>query len=673
MNWTGGSRARNNRSSSNTTRLQKRYFAKVRAAQASIPFSHAGSPFDFGDEGASVGGKRRGARIPDLDIIVPRGRNQLGEVLKKRKLFGTPGELPLIEGSSQLRTATQTSCLQGSGDEKQGNELKTKKQLLLEKDDWVCTTLSRPLVLKRTATRRTGSSNHRETVQDPVGPGGAGPHALSFTGYPSLERRSVEYVDTEEGGSSRFGNRAFRNLSDGGYVQIGGSTQSELNGKNPPGREMSHISEETMLFDLDGPQEYGSPSRPSPVRSIPTRDSNPFGRDHRIASPRVDLGKKEYYLGGYANWDPVRHGAVKDGFPSSPLTPYSFNINDLKLPPHRDYFSGESPEQLGLIEEIEEAAADVLSSSPSTILSTIHIRPESVPSPLLGTSLQPIDNTQGRAEHQDKLRYRYPTHVEKAIVQPSRQKILDLKELEEEIEITQNPSLIAYASSGSSSSNGDENDNWMLGSHLPPELCRGYETINSAPSAESPGNWGALFKTGIGDGDDSMEIRHGERRYDAEKYLEEVGIWEKHPGNIDEELVEDHSDASESEDDIGPYEQADDIAQATRKPGTKETDDERAQNTTLSNPFPCPGKKDEGEPWRDFVIGPLNSFDDTQKGAIGGEFVSRKLEAVDSRGDSPVVNHQIGERLGVFSWKVSIIQKEILTDSIRTSRVPSYE
>lgn len=596
MNWTGGTRARHNRPSSNTTRLQKRYFAKVRAAQSSIhPVTHAGSSSVFGGEDSARGpGKRKRPPIPALDIIVPKnGDASQGAEAKKRKLLKTTHGV----------TSTPTSSVQSFGNMSQGSGgLRSKKQLLLEKDDWVCTALARPLVLKNQGDDSNGRRRAEtpkvakplgldlcEPFTAPVHPHRAKsePRAYIPPVYPSPEKQA----HPDAGDDMRPG-RAFRNLSDGGYVQIGGSTQTGNRTATPhslcrygsTGRGMSDISEETMLFDLDGRQE--TPSRPSPFTTgqIPGEAARGiFGRDYQAQFARDGSEDMVYYPRDSRLRHIGRDGYDTNRFPSSPLAPYSQNIHS-----KGNNFLGYSQELAdSLIVEIEKAVAEVDPTSAPEIQSTIRLGLEPVTPPPTRVQLLPAGNgIRGNSGYQEKRYSRYPINSRCRVLGSDRQGPFGLNRLfEEEVKSTQNLSLMAYASSPESPLGGDdeEGESWMLGSDVSPGLYKTREADTNVHPQESDDDWEAFLGSSTPAG--GMGVEQQETKDDAQSYLDQLGIWEKQSGDIGgRALVESqHSDHEAECRDF--YHNGEDVVPVTMIPDATEFLDSRDPPT---GPRPLP-------------------------------------------------------------------------------------
>lgn len=607
MNWTGGTRARHNRPSSDTTRLQKRYFAKVRAAQSSThPVAHAGSSSVFGGEDSASGPrKRKRPPIPALDIIVPKnGDVSQGEGVKKRRLLETTHGV----------TSTPTSSVQSFGNmSRRGGRLRSKKQLLLEKDDWVCTALARPLVLKNQGDDSNRGRRRAEApnVAKPLGldlcepfTAPAHPHrAVSAESekrvyippvYPSPERRA--HLDTGDDSDIRPG-RAFRNLSDGGYVQIGGSTQAGNRTATPhslcrygsTGREMSDISEETMLFDLDGRQE--TPSRPSAFTTVqmPRRVAGGiFGRDYQVPFARDGSEDMVYYPKDSRLKHIGQDGYGVNQFPSSPLAPYSQNIhsNGLLIPGNNFLACNQEPTDT-LIGEIEKAVAEVDSTSSPGIQSTIHLGLEPVTPPPTRVQLLPAGNgIWENSGYQEKRYSRRPTHDHYQVLESNRQNPFGLNRLlEEEAKSTQNLSLMAYASSPENPLDDEEGESWMLGSNISLGLYETREADTNIHPQEFDDDWGAFLRSSTPAGGVGVEQQKAED--DAQSYLDKLGIWEKQSAETGSQaLVESQYSDNEAEcRDF--YHNGEDVVLATEIPNSTEFLDSRDSPT---GPHPLPGE-----------------------------------------------------------------------------------
>lgn len=592
MNWTGGTRARHNRPSSDTNRLQKRYFAKVRAAQSSIhSVAHAG-PFGIlgAEDSANRPGKRKKPPIPAFDIIIPKdGDASQGVAAKKRKL---------LETTHELGVSTPTPSVQSFGNMGQGSgRLRSKKQLLLEKDDWVCTTLARPLVLKNQGDHPSGRRHATAVkVAKPLGldlcepfpvqthSHGArsaenNPRAYTPLVYtplvpPSPERRT--HVDAGEDSDRRFG-RAFQNLSDGGFVQIGGSTQAGNRTATPHSfvehgsieREMSHISEETMLFDLYGRQE--TPSRPSPpTRRMAGRATGGiFGGDYQ--TPFVQDGSEDMVY--YPRDSRVSWGGDVDRFPSSPLAPYSQNVRSqgVLIPRNNPPADNQEPAD-SLIGEIEKVVADLDPRISPEIQSAICLGPEPVTPPPTRVQLPPAGKDIPRnLGYQGRQHSRYQTHDHYQVLESNRRNLFGLNGLlEGEIKSTPNLSLMAYASSSETSPTNDDDDdgeNWMLGSNVSPGLY-GTREANANVHPPESGDWEAFLNNSALAG--GMDVGQEDLKDDAQSYLDQLGIWEKQSGDIGgQELVENqYSDNEEECRDF--YHQGEDVVPVAKITSTTE-------------------------------------------------------------------------------------------------------
>ncbi|KAH8149712.1 uncharacterized protein LAJ45_06343 [Morchella importuna] len=518
MNWTGGSRARNGKPSSDTARIQKSYFAKVRAKN-STPLAHAALSFAFAGDGTSVSGGRRKARVPELDIILTQ------ESQKKRKACDISHDLmPFEELVEEADKSTENRTHRSS-------DIKTKKQRLLEKDSWVCTTLARPLVLRSKQSAVNVRPQERATPEilrnpelflDPINQAGIGDghegrsDGPNYPRYPSLERGSVDRGSEHRG----FNGGVFRNLSDGGFVQIGGES-TQFGGSNPEqhglsGREMSDISEETMLFDIEGRQEENSPP-------MLLKGSNLFGKKHDVENFRrlpEDIG---FNLN---DWRVNRDTQINGGYPSSPLAPYSQVPREWGLSPPapvNKFVSTGQEKGRDIIEEIDEVAADTWTSSPFEVLPAKPVQSRVMLSRL--TQITHNDHAQESSrvkkrtsrEHLSNDRF---TH---------RNNFLD-RLIQEDVQQMQNQSLIACASSGSSSAGEDEGEEWMLGSNISPRPSQGGKAIDSIPTGEAQGGWEMFLKDHTVNEEEDIVDEHQELNQPyPQKHSTEFDTLEEHP------------------------------------------------------------------------------------------------------------------------------------------------
>lgn len=681
MNWTGGTRVRHSRPSSDTHRLQKRYFAKVRAAQSSIySVTHAGPNSVFGAEDSASGHvKRKRPPIPALDIIVQKdGDPSQGVATKRRRL---------LEITCGVGTSTPASSVQSFGNVGRGSGgLRSKKQLLLETDNWVCTTLARPLVLKNQADEPSGRRRTAGAkVVKPLGldlcePTVAPVHfhetrdAESETTthstpiYLSPERRT--YLNTGEDGNRRVA-RAFRNLSDGGYVQIGGSTQVGNRTATPYSfgergsvqRGMSSISEETMLFDLDSRRvRYETPPQPSPFSTQPMsrRRANEIFRNEYQAPCVQDGSEDIIYYPRDSRWKRVgRDRHVTDQFPSSPLAAYSQNIhNQGKLLYINPFLAdGQEPTDI-LTEEIEKAVADADPSSPRRILPTIRLRPEPVtPPPRSQITLPPAGrNIRQNSEYQGRPCSRYPTYGRHQVLVPNRLNFFGLNRLcEEGIEGTQNLSLVAYASSsGSAFADNDDEDggSWMLGSNFSPEPYEKYDDNTRVSLRESDDDWETFLRDGVLAGGEGVE--HEGAKDDAQSYLDQVGIWEKQPEDVRGQALVENQCSDNEEEYRDFYDRGVDFIPVISVPSTNSIPDPR--ELSAATPGLClrpEEEEDKSASWGDFLEEPLEESCGIGDDVVGHKSPTGKQRTAERRLDPCGVNNETTvETSGVAPYKI---------------------
>ncbi|KAG0635164.1 hypothetical protein HOY80DRAFT_467874 [Tuber brumale] len=341
MNWTGGTRNRAIKAST-ASRLQKRYFAKVRAAAQTfvIPSSQGNLPRVF---------KQKRRTTPEFDIIVKKARADHGETVRK--------------GASPLLQNDKDPTGKRGGKEMEEDIRKARRRMLLEREDWVCTTLSKPLVLKsREEMRKLKTNFHREATQ------------TSSSGSTSSEEEEEGDGDDDDDDSSTLqnddGNQGTVSITDKDrrrvvyhegtpelpvypenediYIRIGGSTQkssaSTINPTRSPestswstGINSTAIrgsSADTMLLDID--------------------EHEPMFQFQHITPSVSDIIERK------------RREARQSGYSSSPLARYPRRRgNPVSEPP------GEVGEDDLLIQEVEQVSSPIPSSS---VYSTIVLR-----------------------------------------------------------------------------------------------------------------------------------------------------------------------------------------------------------------------------------------------------------------------------------------------------------
>ncbi|KAG0128393.1 hypothetical protein HOY82DRAFT_580121 [Tuber indicum] len=256
MNWTGGTRNRAIKAST-TSRLQKRYFAKVRAAAQTfvIPSSQGNLPRAF---------KRKRRTTPEFDIIVKKARIDHGETAQK--------------GASQLLYIDNDPTGKRGGKEIEEDIRKERRRMLLEREDWVCTALSKPLFLKsREEMRRLKTNVHREATQTSSS-GPTSSEEEEGDDYDDDDSSTLQNGDNDRGTVSITRKDRRRVVSHEGtpelpeypenediYIRIGGSTQKSSTSTTNPTRSAERTSwstgidstvirgssADTMLLDID--------------------------------------------------------------------------------------------------------------------------------------------------------------------------------------------------------------------------------------------------------------------------------------------------------------------------------------------------------------------------------------------------------------------------------------
>lgn len=637
MNWTGGSRARNGKPSSDTARIQKRYFAKVRAKN-STPLAHAALSFAFAGDGTSVSGGRRKARVPELDIILTR------ESQKKRKAYDTPHDLmPFGELVEEADKSTENRTHRSS-------DIRTKKQRLLEKDSWVCTTLARPLVLKSKQSAVNVRPQERATPEilrnpelflDPinkVGFGGGYEGRLdepNYSRYPSLERRSVNHVGNEHRG---FSGGVLRNLSDGGFVQIGGES-TQFGGSNSEqrglsGREMSDISEETMLFDIEGRPEENSPP-------MILRDPNLFGKKHDIENFRrlpEDIG---FNLN---DWNANRYTQTHGGYPSSPLAPYSqvpCEWGSSPPAPVNKFISTRQEKGRDIIEEIDEVAANKWTSSPFKVLPAKPVQSQVMPSRL--TQITHNDHAQESSRVKERTSREYLSNDR---FTHRNNNFLD-RLIQDDVQQTQNQSLIAYASSGSSSAGEDEGEEWMLGSNISPGSSQGGKVIGSIPTGEAQDGWETFLKDHAVNEEEDIVDEHQElNQLHEQEHSTEFDALEEHPEreNLEEispQIADDECDGNIE----GQENQSQDFIRMLNLEYT-EASEVSLGDRPVKAPPPVSGGGEE-ENWGEFLRSPQAQLGDNNS-TQAKETVDQEVTIKKSGNTLPETNFRLKYQLSVL-------------------------
>lgn len=287
MNWTGGARARAYKASTGIAAKQRQYFARVRAQATSTAFMGSPSPSarnhnenerdeDEEDEedGLNFAALKKRRKVPRFDIIVG---NQKG---------GGSIEAPGPK-TSEKRSVSPAPVLGERVKRLKKESIKSRKNLLLETDDWVCTTVAAPL-------KQVSSQNTKERKKPPAVPAlerlrQQSQPPLSFNPRAS---QAITEAATECRDYPDTGFNTFKPLSQGGYVRIGKGkpldrvvegpmldvVAEENYGGNP--RKESAESQDTMLFDEEELQRSLSPCLPPDVENSRAPIAGPSNVQH---------------------------------------------------------------------------------------------------------------------------------------------------------------------------------------------------------------------------------------------------------------------------------------------------------------------------------------------------------------------------------------------------------
>lgn len=340
MNWTGGTRNRATKTST-TSRLQKRYFAKVRAAAQTftIPSSQGNLPPNVF--------KRRRQTTPEFDVVVKKARSDHEEAVR--------------EVASPLLHIVKDSGKKG-GREVEEDVRKARRRILLEREDWVCTTLSKPLVLKSKEEMRKLKANfHREVVE------------TSSSGATSSEDESDE--DDENDDST-----ALLNYGEQGAVSIPHESRRRMVSREdtpelpeyPENDEDIYIriggsTQRSATSEIDSTRATESASRSTEVNPTAIRGSSadtmlldfdkhkPMFQFQHITPTVSDMVERK------------RRELRQSGYSSSPLARYSRQRGN-RVPMPLDGGSGEVCEDDHLIKEVEQVSSPIPSSTSSTII-----------------------------------------------------------------------------------------------------------------------------------------------------------------------------------------------------------------------------------------------------------------------------------------------------------------
>ncbi|PWW76915.1 hypothetical protein C7212DRAFT_357529 [Tuber magnatum] len=348
MNWTGGTRNRAIRAST-TSRLQKRYFAKVRAAAQTFaaPSSQGNLPHAF---------KRKRRTTPEFDIVVKKARTDYEETDRR--------------GSSPLLHIDKGAGKRG-GMEMEEDIRKARRRLLLEREDWVCTTLSKPLILKSREEIRKLKNFHREATET----GSSGSTSSQEDGDSDDDDDSDDDGDYDDSST-------LRNDDKQGTASIAHENRRRVIPREDT-PELPEYPEHEDIYIRIG----GSTQRSSASATNPTGPAESASRSAEISSTTIRGSSVDTMLLDFYKHEPMfqfqhitpavseiverkRREARQSGYSSSPLARYS-RLKGNRVPGLLDGGPGEVNEDDQLIKEVERASSSIPSGS---VYSTIVLR-----------------------------------------------------------------------------------------------------------------------------------------------------------------------------------------------------------------------------------------------------------------------------------------------------------
>jgi len=345
MNWTGGTRSRAVKTST-TSRLQKRYFSKVRAAAQTfaIPSSQENIPNVF---------KRKRQTTPEFDIVVKKARADHREATRN-------SASPLLDIDKDSRKKV--------GGAVEEDIRKARRRMLLEREDWVCTTLSKPLVLKSKEEMRKLKANfHREVIE--TSSSGSTSSEDEGGGGEDGDDDNEDYEDEDDDGSSTLRNYGEQGVAsimhenrrrmvphedtpelpeypennEDIYIRIGGSTQKSATSTTDPTRSTESANRSTEI-------------NPTPIRGssadtmlLDFDKHEPMFQFQHITPAVSDMVERK------------RREVRQSGYSSSPLARYSRQRGN-RVPMPLDGGPGEVGQTDFLIEEVERVSSPVPSS-----------------------------------------------------------------------------------------------------------------------------------------------------------------------------------------------------------------------------------------------------------------------------------------------------------------------
>ena len=340
MNWTGGTRNRATKTST-TSRLQKRYFAKVRAAAQTftIPSSQGNLPPNVF--------KRRRQTTPEFDIVVKKARLDHEEAVR--------------DVAPPLLHIDKESGKKGER-EVEEDIRKARRRMLLEREDWVCTTLSKPLVMKSKEEMRKLKANfHREVIE------------TSSSGATSSEDES----DDDDGNDD---SSILRNYGEQEAVSIPHESRRRMVPREDTPELLEYLENDEDIYIRIG----GSTQRSATSAIDSTRATKSASRSTEVNPTAIRGSSADTMLLDFDKHKPMfqfqhitptvsdmverkRRELRQSGYSSSPLARYSRQRgNRVSMP--LDGGSGVVDEDDRLIKEVEQVSSPIPSSPTSSTI-----------------------------------------------------------------------------------------------------------------------------------------------------------------------------------------------------------------------------------------------------------------------------------------------------------------
>jgi hypothetical protein len=353
MNWTGGRRHRADKAFNGAVHKQKQFFAKVRAEMTAAAFmqastSHPGTLHNQNTEIWSLPFSRfpsllnKREKAAEFNVV---GAKHNEEYLSTHNDQRGQDEL-LLESDSILGKR------KNKGPKLEKEAIKRQKRRLLDKEDWVCTTVAAP-IKKHSPKKRQNSK-----LPPPEFRSYALPELRENATYLlSRTSQTVTELDTEYAGT-QAGLNAFETLSHGGYVKIGkGRRQTKLDKEETSdcrgafGRnEIQESPKDSMLRDDGASETYSaslidgrvSQNDNSEVGEDSTAESEDYDWEDMDALPTIssqldnsgkdnqlkEIQEDTEYLKTPQDWTPVQFNGSKRTTPSSPTLPKTHFVSN---------------------------------------------------------------------------------------------------------------------------------------------------------------------------------------------------------------------------------------------------------------------------------------------------------------------------------------------------------